>query len=62
MSTLNNAELKDRERKTWALVAEGWRRQDELLREGAAPVTNRMLELAKIGAGHSVLDIASGTG
>lgn len=62
MSNLNNAELKDRERKTWALVAEGWRRRDELLRKGAAPVTNRMLELAKISAGHSVLDIASGTG
>ena len=62
MNKLNNTELKDRERKTWALVAEGWRRQDALLREGAAPVTNRMLELAKISTGHSVLDIASGTG
>lgn len=62
MSNLSNAELKDRERKTWALVAEGWRRQDELLKKGAAPVTNRMLELARISAGHSVLDIASGTG
>lgn len=59
---MNVSELKDRERKTWALVAEGWRRRDGLLRKGAAPVTERMLELARIGAGHSVLDIASGTG
>lgn len=62
MNNLNNSELKDRERKTWALVADGWRRRDGLLRKGAAPVTKRMLELAGIGAGHSVLDIASGTG
>ncbi len=62
MNSLNKAELKERERKTWVSVAEGWRRRDELLRKGAAPVTERMLELARISAGHWVLDIASGTG
>lgn len=62
MNNQNCSELKDRERKTWALVADGWRRRDALLREGSTPVTERMLELACIGAGHSVLDIASGTG
>ncbi len=59
---MDHAEWKERERKTWSSVAEGWRRRDELLRKGAAPVTERMLELAAIAPGHRVLDIASGTG
>ncbi|MGB5305413.1 MAG: class I SAM-dependent methyltransferase, partial [Gammaproteobacteria bacterium] len=54
--------LKERERNSWAAAAAGWRRQDALLRKGAAPVTARMLERAGIRAGHRVLDIASGTG
>lgn len=59
---MNKRELKEQERKTWAAVAEGWRRRDEILRKGTAPVTERMLDLACIDAGHWVLDIASGTG
>jgi ubiquinone/menaquinone biosynthesis C-methylase UbiE len=62
MITPDNNELKERERKAWASVADGWKRRDELLRKGAAPVTERMLELAGISPGHRVLDIASGTG
>lgn len=62
MNSMDNSELKEFERKTWAAVAEGWRRRDELLRKGSAPVTERMLELAAMGAGQHVLDIASGTG
>ncbi len=55
-------ELKERERTAWASVADGWKRRDELLKKGAAPVTTRLLELAGISAGHRVLDIASGLG
>jgi ubiquinone/menaquinone biosynthesis C-methylase UbiE len=62
MSALDNNELKQRERKAWASVADGWKRRDELLTRGAAPVTQRMLELAGITTGHRVLDIASGVG
>ena len=62
MSTPSNTELKERERTAWASVASGWKRRDELLKQGAAPVTERMLELAGISAGHRVLDIASGLG
>ncbi len=62
MGEPNNDTLKQRERDTWASAADGWRRRDELLCKGAAPVTHRMLELAGITAGHQVLDIASGTG
>ncbi|HED16121.1 MAG TPA: methyltransferase domain-containing protein [Gammaproteobacteria bacterium] len=56
------SELKQRERNNWASAAEGWRRRDELLQKGAAPVTLRMLELAGICPGAQLLDIASGTG
>jgi ubiquinone/menaquinone biosynthesis C-methylase UbiE len=62
MRTPENKELKERERNAWASVADGWQRRDALLRKGAAPVTERMLELAGITAGSQVLDIASGTG
>jgi ubiquinone/menaquinone biosynthesis C-methylase UbiE len=62
MGTLDNSELKERERCAWASVADGWKRRDKLLRRGAAPVTERLLDLAGISPGHQVLDIASGTG
>ncbi len=62
MTDTSHHDLKQRERSAWASVADGWQRQDALLRKGAAPVTARMLELAGITAGSHVLDIASGTG
>ncbi len=62
MTTPDSNELKERERKAWASVADGWKRRDELLTRGAAPVTQRMLELAGIARGHRTLDIASGVG
>jgi len=55
-------EIKNREHKTWSEVAEGWRKNDEQLRQNAEPVTQRMLDLATIKNGDWVLDIASGTG
>ena len=62
MSAPDNNEIKNRKRNAWASVADGWQRRDALLRKGAAPVTERMLELAGITTGSQVLDIASGTG
>ncbi|MDT8384278.1 MAG: class I SAM-dependent methyltransferase [Gammaproteobacteria bacterium] len=52
----------DREHHTWRSVSEGWRKNDAQLRENASGITQRMLDLANIGSGHRVLDIASGTG
>ncbi|GMQ99754.1 MAG: class I SAM-dependent methyltransferase [Zetaproteobacteria bacterium] len=62
MANFDISELKERERSNWSSVAEGWRRRDELLRKGAAPVAERMLELSGISSGSRLLDIASGTG
>ena len=52
----------DREYKTWSSVAKGWKKHDERLKQSGEPVTQRLIELAAIKAGHRVLDIASGTG
>lgn len=62
MTQLSNEQLKQREHDNWSAAAEGWRRRDALLRKGAAPVTDRMLELCNISSGSRLLDIASGTG
>jgi enediyne biosynthesis protein CalE5 len=62
MVSPDKSELKERERRNWSSAAEGWRRRDNLLRKGAAPVTERMLELTGISSGSRLLDIASGTG
>ncbi len=62
MTNPDDSEFKERERGIWASAAEGWRRRDALLRKGAAPVSERMLELSGITSGSALLDIASGTG
>ena len=62
MSSTESAAIKERERDSWMSVAEGWHRRDDLLRKGAAPVSEWMLARAGITEGHQVLDIASGTG
>ncbi len=62
MASPDTVDLKERQRKNWKSAAEGWRRRDALLRKGAAPVTDRMLDLSGIISGSRLLDIASGTG
>lgn len=62
MASPDTADLKERQRNNWKSAAEGWRRRDALLRIGAAPVTDRMLDLSGISSGSRLLDIASGTG
>lgn len=52
----------DREHNTWRTVSGGWRKNDARLRDSAAPVSQQMLDAAKISTGQRVLDIASGTG
>jgi len=61
-STNSPQDIIDREHHTWRSVSDGWRKNDSQLRDNAGCVTQRMLDLANIGDGHSVLDIASGTG
>ena len=44
-----------------AIAAEGWQR-GATGRADLRPITERMLDLAGIGPGHRVLDVAAGTG
>ncbi|MFZ5471313.1 MAG: class I SAM-dependent methyltransferase [Myxococcota bacterium] len=62
MTTTSTTEQKQKEQTSWTKVAPGWAKWDEVLTRCAQPVSTRMLELAAIGEGQQVLDIASGTG
>ena len=62
MSTPDPEQIKQRQRHTWSSVAAGWGRRYEMMRRRSANVTTRMLDLAGVVPGASVLDIASGSG
>lgn len=59
---MDKVEAKDKQHKSWTMVAPGWGKYDPLMRAWAAPVTDRMIALAGIRAGSRVLDIACGAG
>jgi SAM-dependent methyltransferase len=46
----------------WEDAAEAWHRWGPTLRSWLGPATERMLDLARIGTGHRVLDVAAGAG
>ncbi len=62
MTHPDNIEIKQQQHDNWSSIAEGWRRRDAMLSKGAAPVSQRMLELVNLASGSHLLDIASGTG
>jgi len=59
---MNKTEAKDKQHKSWTLVAPGWGKYDPLTSAWCAPVTDRMMALAAIREGSRVLDIACGAG
>ena len=48
--------------KSWNRAADGWARQQLAFDRAAAPVASRLVELAQLGPGDRVLEIASGLG
>ncbi|MGW3967459.1 class I SAM-dependent methyltransferase [Amycolatopsis sp. NPDC005003] len=50
------------QRAIWDAVSPGWQRWSAAFERGAAPVTERLLELGGVRAGQSVLDIGTGLG
>jgi ubiquinone/menaquinone biosynthesis C-methylase UbiE len=59
---MNKTEARDKQHKSWTLVAPGWEKHDALMRAWAAPVTERIIAMAGIREGSRVLDIACGAG
>jgi ubiquinone/menaquinone biosynthesis C-methylase UbiE len=52
----------DGQRQQWDSVAAGWGKWWRTIENGAQCVSERMLDLAEVGPGHRVLDIATGIG
>lgn len=57
-----SAHDKEEERQQWDGVAAGWRKWWPTIENGAHCVSERMIELAEVGPGRRVLDIATGIG
>lgn len=49
-------------RNTWEAAASGWVKWENVFSSGLHPVTNTMLDMAGVGPGLRVLDVASGAG
>lgn len=56
------AEIRQQQRDEWSVAAPGWRQHREVLTRPTAPMTDKMLEMAAIRPGQSVLDLACGIG
>lgn len=53
---------KHQQREQWSHVAQGWKRRWMAFERGAQPLSDRLIELAHIAPGHTVLDVATGIG
>lgn len=53
---------KEAQRNDWNSVSSGWEKWWEVIEQGAAEVSVRMLEMAEIQPDHQVLDVATGIG
>lgn len=54
--------LKSEQKRDWDAAAAGWKKWWRVLEAAAQPVSDRLVELAKIGPGMRVLDVATGSG
>ena len=61
-SNFDPAAYKESTRQQWERVAAAWNRWGPTLERWWAPVTEAMLEMARIGPGSRVLDVAGGSG
>jgi ubiquinone/menaquinone biosynthesis C-methylase UbiE len=55
-------DLQESEVQKWNAVAAGWARWQEVFEHAAQPVSDRLVELAGVAPGHTVLDVATGAG
>ncbi len=59
---MNKAAIKTKEFNSWMSVVPGWKKHDASLRQNTQSATARMLHLAQLKEGDTLLDIACGTG
>ena len=62
MSTLDSKQYKEGQRQGWDSVASGWQKWWKITETAAEKVSRRLIELAEIKRGSTVLDIATGIG
>jgi ubiquinone/menaquinone biosynthesis C-methylase UbiE len=60
--TFNPIRYKETTREQWQSVADAWHRWGPTLNAWLGPATETMLDMARIGPGHRVLDVAAGAG
>src|SRR5882724_2463292 len=60
--TFDPARYKNTTRAQWEAAAEAWDRWDPTLSDWLGAATERMLDLAGVGPGATVLDVAAGAG
>jgi SAM-dependent methyltransferase len=61
-SEIDAAEFRKGQRGDWDSASQGWRDWTELIDAGGRSVSERMVAMAGIEAGHRILDVAAGTG
>jgi SAM-dependent methyltransferase len=54
--------FKAQQRAQWSEVAQGWRRRWATFEQGAQPLSDRLMELARVAPDQRVLDLATGIG
>jgi SAM-dependent methyltransferase len=62
MTTFNAAKYKETTREQWQAAAKAWNDWGPFLRQWLGPATETMLDMAGIGPGSRVLDVAAGAG
>jgi SAM-dependent methyltransferase len=60
--TVDPQQLKDEQRRDWDAAAAGWKKWWPVFERSAQHVSDRLVELAGVGTGARVLDVATGNG
>ena len=60
--TFDPQSYKARQRDDWGTAADGWRKWWPVIERTMQPVSDRLLDLARVQPAHRVLDVATGTG
>jgi SAM-dependent methyltransferase len=61
-NTVDPQQLKEEQRRDWDAAAAGWKKWWPVFERSAQHVSDRLVELAGVGAGSRVLDVATGNG